>query len=124
VIAIGLKFQLESTRDAPRLARSALQPLRDELGGELLTALRMVISELVTNAFQFGPGDPISISLEIDSDGSVRGAVADGGRSGVRRVEPDALKGTGLGLQIVDSLSRAWGVDPGSTRVWFELAPA
>jgi signal transduction histidine kinase len=124
VLAIGLNFQLESTRNAPRLARDALQPLQDELGPELLTELRMVVSELVTNAVQFGPGRPISISLEIDNDRWVRGAVDDGGHAGVRMIEPNPLEGTGLGLQIVAALSRAWGVDPGSTRVWFELASA
>jgi two-component sensor histidine kinase len=124
MIAIGLNFQLQSNAGAPRLARDALRPLHDELGPEILTALRMVISELVANAVHFGPGGPISISLEIDSDGSVRGAVDDGGRAGVRMVEPDPLQGTGFGLQIVAALTRAWGVDPDSTRVWFELETA
>jgi two-component sensor histidine kinase len=122
VVALALNFQLESASNAPRLARDALKPLAYELGEELLTDLRLVMSELVSNSVQWGPGGMISIALEIDDDRCVRGVVDDGGRFGVQMVDGDPIEATGLGLQIVSTLCRDWGVHPHSTRVWFELA--
>jgi two-component sensor histidine kinase len=122
MLAIGLTFQLDSARNAPRLAREALKPLAAELGEELLTDLRLVITELVANSVKWGPGGQISIGLEIDHDRCVRGYVDDGGRFGVEMVEVDPIEATGLGLQIVSALCSDWGVAPNSTRVWFEMA--
>jgi anti-sigma regulatory factor (Ser/Thr protein kinase) len=122
MLAIGLNFQLETASNAPRLARDALAPLADELGDELITDLRLVVSELVANSVIWGPGGLISIGLEIDDDACVRGFVDDGGRFGVQVVDADPIEATGLGLQIVSTLCRDWGVTPNSTRVWFELA--
>jgi two-component sensor histidine kinase len=122
MLALALNFQVKSARDAPRLARDALTPFSSELTPELLTDLRLVVSELVTNSVQFGPGAPIFIDLELEEDGSIRGAVDDGGVSGIELIDSDPVAANGLGLQIVDALTRNWGVDPGTTRVWFELA--
>ncbi len=124
VLALALNFQLATASNAPRLARDALRPLADELGDERLTNLRLVISELVSNSVRWGPGGRIAIALEIDEDRGVRGSVDDGGRVGVRMVDADPIEATGLGLQIVSTLCSGWGVHPGSTRVWFELAAA
>lgn len=122
MLAIALNFQLDSAPNAPRLAREALQPLATELGEEMLTDLRLVITELVANSVIWGPGGKISIGLEIDDDRCVRGFVDDGGRFGVQVIDVDPIEATGLGLQIVTALCRDWGVHPNSTRVWFELA--
>jgi anti-sigma regulatory factor (Ser/Thr protein kinase) len=122
VLALAFNFQLRSANDAPRLARDALTPLAGEVGQELLTQLRLVVSELVTNSVQFGPGEPISIDVEVQDDGVIRGAVNDGGVGGVELVDPDPVAASGLGLRIVDTLASDWGVEPGTTRVWFELA--
>jgi two-component sensor histidine kinase len=122
VLAIALNFQLESAPNAPRLAREALKPLAGELGEELLTDLRLVVTELVANSVRWGPGGPIAIGLEIDHDRCVRGFVDDGGRFGVQLIDADPVEATGLGLQIVSALCRDWGVSPDSTRVWFEMA--
>lgn len=120
-VAIALNFELESAYGAPRQARDALAPLSDELGDELLTDLRLVVSELVANAFKFGPGEPISVALEIDGGHLVSGFIDDRGSSGVELIDADPIAATGLGLQIVDALTTDWGVDQDTTRVWFEL---
>ena len=88
----------------------------------MLTDLRLVVTELVTNSVKWGPGGQISIGLEVDDDRCVRGYVDDGGRFGIQVVDGDPIEATGLGLQIVTALCRDWGVYPNSTRVWFELA--
>ena len=121
---MALNFQLESAKNAPGLARDALTQFEDELDHERLTDLRLVVSELVTNSVQFGPGTPISVAVSVEDDGGVGGFVDDGGEGGISMTEGDPINATGLGLQIVAALSTDWGVDPGTSRVWFQLAHA
>lgn len=123
-MAIAINFELDNATSAPRLARDALASLGDEIGEELLTDVRLVVSELVANAITFGPSEPISVALEVDEGTLVRGFVDDRGTSGVELVDVDPIAATGLGLQIVDALTTDWGVDADTTRVWFELEAA
>ena len=120
---IALRFELDSGATAPRLAREAVRPLMRRIGAEALGDLELVLSELTTNAVTFGPGFAIHVEVEVDADGGVRGFVDDGGFKGVAIAEDGPITAQGLGLQIVDALTVAWGVEPETTRVWFELAP-
>ena len=81
------------------------------------------MSELAANAVMYGPGTPIGVWVAVSDDGWIRGHVDDGGSGGVEVVEADPSTGTGLGLLVVDTIARSWGVDPGTSRVWFEIAP-
>jgi signal transduction histidine kinase len=123
VSAPAVKFELESDSSASRLGREALVPLRAHLPPESFSDLSLIVSELTSNAVKYGPGTRIGVSVAVEDDGLIRGQVEDGGSGGVAITEADTSAGTGLGLLIVDSLARAWGVDPGTTRVWFEIAP-
>jgi two-component sensor histidine kinase len=123
VSASDLNFELESDSSASRLGREALLPLAPQLAAETFSDLTLIVSELTANAVKFGPGTPIAVSIEIADDGSISGFVDDGGTDGVEIADADPFAATGLGLLIVDTLAQAWGVDPGSTRVWFELEP-
>lgn len=87
--------------------------------------LRLLVSELVTNAVELGEGR-IELALSPCDDGGVRVEVRDEGYGApeIRDPGPDDLNGRGL--RIVDRVSRRWGVDqflPGKI-VWFELAPS
>ena len=119
----ALNFELASDPSASRRGREELLPLEAHLNPELFSDLNLIVSELTANAVKYGPGDPIGVSVVVEGDGSVRGHVDDGGSGEIAIVDADPFAGTGLGLLIVDSLARAWGVDPGTARVWFELAP-
>jgi two-component sensor histidine kinase len=81
--------------------------------------LALIISELVTNAIRhsgLGPDDEIEIVSDFRGDG-VRVTVHDGGKGFLR----GARSGEGgWGLEIVERLSDAWGLEKGA--VWFELA--
>jgi anti-sigma regulatory factor (Ser/Thr protein kinase) len=90
--------------------------------------LLLLLTEVVTNAVRHSgarQGDPIQVQMSERRD-CVRVEVIDPGQ-GFKRPErpmPDHSKAGGLGLVLVDRLSRAWGTR--RTRngwlVWFELA--
>jgi anti-sigma regulatory factor (Ser/Thr protein kinase) len=110
-----------SIADARRHVRYALD---DHTDPDVIDRVELVVSELVTNAVRHGPGEPISLRLVAEPDGGVRGEVVDQGDGHgevVLRDEYERLEEGGRGLLIVDSLSTDWGVEPGSTHVWFRF---
>ena len=117
-----LEFTVESTPEAALQARMALASLLEVLAGETYADLRLVVNELVANSVEHGPAGPISVSIELLTEGGVRGYVRDGGTGGVE-ISEGQEPGTGLGLLIVDTLAAGWGTRPGSSDVWFEIAP-
>lgn len=102
-------------------ARAGMRPMREALGDRYQDAV-LLVSELITNAVRHGTGATVSITARVRG-GAVRVEVIDGGDGFAPPGElPDANSPTGRGLQIVDSLSDAWGVYEGnSTHVWFEI---
>jgi len=90
---------------------------RDVIDGCLL-----VVSELGTNAVRAGSA-MVGISVEVHRD-HVRLAADDDGPGLPRPVAAHASDRRGRGLAIVDSLSRAWGVQPQphGKRVWADVA--
>jgi anti-sigma regulatory factor (Ser/Thr protein kinase) len=112
--------QLPRSSDAPRQAR---QLVRDLVSPERAHDATLLVSELVTNAVKYGPEEE-TISLIIGhGDGRTRFTVHDLGLGPLpeMRAEDDPAPG-GHGLRLVDALADRWGVERGSTRVWFELA--
>lgn len=62
-------------RSAPALARgAATRRLRGRVSAPLLDDLRLVVTELVTNAGTYGPGRPVRVRLTVESPIAVRGA--------------------------------------------------
>jgi two-component sensor histidine kinase len=119
-----VNFELDSDASASRRGREGLLELEPHVSPESFSDLTLIISELTANAVKYGPGTPIGVSVQVADDGLICGHVDDGGSGGVEMVEADPVAATGLGLLIVDTLARDWGVDPGGTRVWFEIAAA
>lgn len=114
-------MRLATGPGAPGHAREAVASLRSELDARTHDDLRLVLSELVTNAVVHGPGGAIRVRVEVDDDGVVRGEITDDGSGIVRVRAATADEGGGFGLTIVDALAARWGVRDDSTRVWFEL---
>jgi anti-sigma regulatory factor (Ser/Thr protein kinase) len=110
---------------APGLARAAL---RDALARrQIRDDATLVASELVTNAVTHsGCGQEHTITLDARiSDGCLRIAVHDPGRTGVvpRVRDGGAGEAGGLGLRLVERLARRWGAErPDGCLVWAELA--
>ena len=114
-------LSLERTTDAPREARDRVRQL-PHLDADRVEDAVLLVSELVTNAVKYGP-DHESIRLIVTTDdGATRFTVHDLGLGPLpeMRDEADPEPG-GHGLRLVDALADRWGVERGSTRVWFEL---
>jgi anti-sigma regulatory factor (Ser/Thr protein kinase) len=121
-----VRFELTIRPDpnAPATARAAVaRELGDGVSAELLADLRLVVTELVTNAVKYGPGRPVKLRLTVESPTAVRGEVVDDGEptTDLRMAAAPGEAG-GFGLHLVDRLASRWGVYEGSTHVWFELA--
>jgi anti-sigma regulatory factor (Ser/Thr protein kinase) len=110
---------LSRSHDAPRHARRLV---RDLVAPERADDATLLVSELVTTAVKYGPeGGEISLIVSRDRN-RTRFTVHDPGLGPLpaMRAEDDPGPG-GHGLRLVDALSNRWGVERGSTRVWFEL---
>ena len=116
---------------APSAATAArvevTERLADRLGGPLLEDVRLLVTELITNALRHGrltPGDRVSVRASIDDD-VVRIEVRDPGNDGDVAQRAPGPRGGGYGLYLVEQLARRWGVDRrDGTVVWCELSPA
>ena len=105
-------------RVARRFVRSIVDGVLDE---EQLATAELLTSELVTNAVLHGRGEPV-LAVDVDAH-RVRVAVHDDTSTApvVRDLGP--LAASGRGMQLVETLSARWGVDPGADGkdVWFEI---
>jgi anti-sigma regulatory factor (Ser/Thr protein kinase) len=108
----------ERTSDAPREARRQVRGLAPP--GRVDDAT-LLVSELVTNAVRYGPDEQIR-GIVYDDGERTRFTVHDAGIGTLpaMRDKDDPAPG-GHGLRLVDALADRWGVERGSTRVWFEL---
>ena len=81
----------------------------------------LLVSELVTNAVKYGGDGRIELVIE-QPRGIMRVAVRDkGGPGPLPEMREPGLAGGGHGLRLVDRIADRWGVEHGSTIVWFEF---
>jgi anti-sigma regulatory factor (Ser/Thr protein kinase) len=123
-------FSLELPREleSAAAARHGVDQLADTLGEEQLGDVRLLVSELVTNALrhaELAPEDSITLNVKVD-DAMVRVEVADPGTGfdlAGRAEDPETVEG--WGLYLVATLSDRWGVERSAAGVanvvWFEL---
>jgi anti-sigma regulatory factor (Ser/Thr protein kinase) len=105
-------------------ARSrVLEAVGPELGDDgRAETLRLLVSELVTNAVRHGGGDaPVEVHAVWNSEVRVEVVDRGGGFTPGPRDGPLDEPG-GFGLLLVGRLADRWGVEAdGETRVWFVL---
>jgi anti-sigma regulatory factor (Ser/Thr protein kinase) len=88
------------------------------LPSERLNSARLLVSELVNNACTHGSGR-IELRVESGADG-IRASVHDEGAATIAPPDPRPERG-GWGLLFVDRLADTWGVEEGTSRVWFKV---
>ncbi|MEU1180182.1 SpoIIE family protein phosphatase [Streptomyces sp. NPDC005820] len=116
-------WQLSARDDTAARARALASPVlrRWHTGGQARDGALLVISELVTNAVQFGTG-PVTVRL-VRAGSRLSCEVGDtsNGRPRLHRGEP--LDDHGRGLHVVHKLTTRWGVRWTETgkAVWAEL---
>jgi anti-sigma regulatory factor (Ser/Thr protein kinase) len=108
---------------APAMARNSLADLAPGLSRDQLDDLRLIVSELVTNAVKHAGSradERIRMTIEL-SPSRLRVEVTNRGRGFAdRRTQASAQDSRGL--LIVDQLADRWGTEFGSeTKVWAEL---
>ena len=121
VMTRELDITLPPQPESVGAARHALVDVLAGLDDRTQQGVKVIVSELVTNAIKHGPDQPIGLRIWRD-EGSIRGEIEDEG-SGTLHVWRESERGAqgGYGLPIVDAMSDSWGVHDGNTRVWFEL---
>ena len=116
-----LDLMINGGFSAPGRARTALDAFNGSLG-ELRDDVRLIITELVTNAVLHANADSdtsIGVWVEAAPD-AIRGEISHPGPAFEARPRLDEQK---YGLHLIDQLTDRWGSEPidGQNRTWFEL---
>jgi serine/threonine-protein kinase RsbW len=115
-----------SNLETPTLARRQLDRwLPASIAEHDRGALRLLVSELVTNCVRHAASDVdggVELALRVDRS-TIRVEVHDGGTGFEPPVAPRPRGADGgYGLFLVERMASRWGVDTrAGTRVWFEL---
>ena len=117
-----IDVELPSTASAPARARGALDEMEGSISPERMRDVRLLVSELVTNAVRHAGGEAVRLVVALTGS-LLRIEVHDPGRGFELRPPPDEpLRASGWGLVLVDELADRWGIDHHPrTRVWFEM---
>ena len=95
----------------------------DGLPADALDVVRLLTTELVTNALCHGGGD-VRLDIQLEAH-QVTVGVTDRGRGEVRVPPQEGWPEGRHGLRVVSALADRWGVEPTADmpgkRVWFEL---
>src|SRR5215212_10084468 len=121
----AVELTLATEAESARQARAALEPWRHSMDPDSFGDLRLMVSELVSDAvIAENKGEDLEIRMRaMLSEGRVRVELQQGAPAH-RLLPREAQPGTaGWGLQLAQRLSDRWGVKRGERRsgVWVEM---
>jgi anti-sigma regulatory factor (Ser/Thr protein kinase) len=119
-----ISLELDRNADAPGAARRGLDSIDHGLDHEREYAVKLLMSELVSNAVKYGGDGPVIVEIE-STPGCVRVEVDDSGPAFIpmpRSIELDTPGG--WGFVLVDELASRWGSSVRSAQIWFEIDAA
>jgi anti-sigma regulatory factor (Ser/Thr protein kinase) len=124
-VGTELSVRFDRGPSAASAARNALLSLEERVDGAVLDDIRLLVSELVTNAIRHADA-PSGGDVEVDvsiRDRRVRVEVADPGEGFDPQPRDNEMsRPGGWGLYLVDRIADRWGVIRNHmNRVWFEL---
>lgn len=117
----NLALRLSGGPDAPARARRELTRLRADLDPPLAETLRLLVTELVSNAVRHAAAEDVSLKVLVARQ-AVFTEVTDHG-PGFDPMQAPTSNANHWGLLLVRRLADRWGVvrDGKATKVWFEL---
>lgn len=120
----GFRLRIAGGPRAAGRARNELSRLRADLDNPLLESVRLLVTELITNAVRHAGTDAVELAVLVTRD-RIRVEIYNPGTVFVaKQRQPGEESESGWGLFLVDRLSDDWGViddDAGYQRVWFEI---
>ncbi|HEX6461349.1 MAG TPA: ATP-binding protein [Thermoleophilaceae bacterium] len=120
----SVTLELERTADAPCAARRALDAIDHGLDYEREYAVKLLMSELVSNAVKYGGAGSVLVEIE-STPHCVRVEVDDQGPAFIPMQREGELDTPGgWGFVLVDELASRWGSSIQSAQVWFEIDAA
>jgi anti-sigma regulatory factor (Ser/Thr protein kinase) len=115
-----LQFDLPRQPGCAAIARGqAADALGTQLTSIQLDDVKLIVTELVENAYRHGSGH-IRLTLERQPE-RVRVEVSDEGEGAAIKIREEGPELGGWGLRLLDKLSLAWGAYEGTTNVWADL---
>ena len=120
------ELRLPPELTTPAYARAAVAAMSSGLPEEVVSDIKLLTTELVTNALKHATVQSEQIIVRLVLRDGVRVEVMDQGPPfDPRPVRPDPGSTTGWGLFIVDAVATSWGVEPEGRgkKVWFEIGP-
>jgi anti-sigma regulatory factor (Ser/Thr protein kinase) len=123
-VGSDLSVRFDRGPTAASAARTALLALDERVDGKTLDDIRLLVSELVTNAIRHAEAEGGAVELNVTIEGDrVRVEVSDPGRGFEPQPRDDEMsRPGGWGLYLVDRIADRWGVVRNRmNRVWFEL---
>lgn len=118
----GAAVRLRGGPLAPSEAREMIDGWRTEIDEPLLTTVKLLVSELVTNRVALAGCSSVGLVLAL-SDERIRVTVSDHGHPEEPPDGNGANRSADWGLHLVEGLADRWDVEDGEEpRVWFEIA--